>query len=129
MPSKKKASPFPPYLLVILSILAGSLGWEVLVSLLALLGLPLELSTGPVGFDAGVLSVYMEVNPGTFIGLFLGYRAAQTLGSTGTPRKRRSPSGSRAPGSRASGSRGNATAPRATAATGGPGGSEESSGG
>lgn len=76
MPSDSRNIFLSPRLIFALAILAGTLGWEVFVSILALGGLELEISTGPVGIDVGVLSFYMKVNPGTFIGLFAGYRLA-----------------------------------------------------
>lgn len=102
MPSKSGKTFLSPQLIFILAILAGTLGWEVLVSILALGGLELELSTGPVGFDVEVLSFYLEVNPGTFIGLFAGYRLA----------------GSVTRGSRPSGSRSSRASSKKTGKTG-----------
>lgn len=100
MPTKSTNLPLSPLVVFILTILAGTLGWEVLVSILALGGLQLNLSTGPVGFDVKVISFYMEVNPGTFLGLYLGYRFARSVaGSAGRSRK---PGGSRSPRSRKS---------------------------
>ena len=55
-----------------LGILIGTLGWEVLERIVVQLGFELELGIGPIGFDLSVLSVYMKVNPGTFIGLLGG---------------------------------------------------------
>ena len=98
-----------PQLIFFLSILAGTLAWEVLASFLALGGVVLGLSTGPVGFDAGVLSLYIEVNPGTFLGLFFGYRFGRTVAASGR---------SRAGGSRA---RRSSTSRKGNSDTGGAG--------
>jgi hypothetical protein len=100
MPGKTRNALFSPQLIFFLAILAGTLGWEVLVSILALGGLELQLSTGPVGFDVEVLSFYMEVNPGTFVGLFIGYRMARSAAEG-----RRQSSGARSSGGRSSGGR------------------------
>lgn len=105
MPRKTSKAFLSPQLIFVLAILAGTLGWEVMVSLLALGGLELELSTGPVGFDVGVLSIYMEVNPGTFIGLFLGYRMAGSVSTTGRRSSSSRSTGGRSSGSRSSGGR------------------------
>ncbi len=61
------------YLFIILGIITGSLCWEILERLLAAAGLNLNLSTGPVGFDISVLSVYLKVNPGSFLGAAGGW--------------------------------------------------------
>lgn len=60
------------WVVLTLSILAGSLGWEVLERILAQWGLNISLGIGPVGFDLSVLSVYLTINPGTFLGIFGG---------------------------------------------------------
>ena len=83
MATNRTKNVLSPQLLFFMAIIAGTLGWEVLTSLLSLIGLSLDLSTGPVGFDSGVLSVYMEINPGTFLGLFLGYRGARGVAGGG----------------------------------------------
>lgn len=56
-------------LLCVLGMLVGGLAWEVLERVALRLGLELELSVGPVGFDLAVLAVSVTVNPGTFLGL------------------------------------------------------------
>ncbi|MFP4300654.1 MAG: hypothetical protein ACLFPW_13770 [Spirochaetaceae bacterium] len=111
MPSRSTPTLFSPQLIFVLTILAGTLGWEVLVSLLALGGLELPLSTGPVGFDVKVISFYMEVNPGTFLGLFLGYRFARSVsGSKGASRRsgRSKPAGTRGKSSKSGSTGGSA---------------------
>jgi hypothetical protein len=54
-----------------LGFLVGTLGWEVLERIVQQMGFELALGVGPVGFDLSVLSVFIKINPGTFIG-FLG---------------------------------------------------------
>ena len=61
------------YLFIILGIVIGSLCWEILERLIAVTGVNLNLSTGPVGFDISVLSVYLKINPGSFIGAAGGW--------------------------------------------------------
>jgi hypothetical protein len=55
-----------------LGFLIGTLAWEVLERILLQLGVELALGIGPVGFDLSVLSVFIKINPGTFIGLLGG---------------------------------------------------------
>jgi len=55
-------------LLVLLGIFIGTLAWDILERIFAQAGLPFSLETGPIGFDIGVLSVYMKINPGSFLG-------------------------------------------------------------
>jgi hypothetical protein len=55
-----------------LGFLVGTLGWEVLERIVQQLGLDLALGIGPVGFDLSVLSVFIKINPGTFIGVLGG---------------------------------------------------------
>ncbi len=61
------------YLFIILGIVIGSLCWEILERLIASTGINLDLSVGPVGFDISVLSVYLKINPGSFIGAVCGW--------------------------------------------------------
>ncbi|MBW8003542.1 MAG: hypothetical protein FVQ80_16265, partial [Planctomycetes bacterium] len=56
-----------------LGILIGSLGWEVFERILARLGVEISLGIGPVGFDLSVLSLYLVINPGTFLGILGGF--------------------------------------------------------
>jgi hypothetical protein len=59
-------------LLCALGMVAGGLAWAVLERAAGLLGLAIDLSVGPVGFDLGVLAFSITVNPGTFLGLVAG---------------------------------------------------------
>ncbi len=43
--------------------------WEVFEYILARSGVDLNYSIGPVGFDLDVISFYIKVNPGSFLGL------------------------------------------------------------
>ncbi len=55
--------------LLFLCVVAGTLLWELISRILALVGLPIDLSLGPVGFDAAVLRAELEVNPGSLAGI------------------------------------------------------------
>lgn len=59
---------------LLLGLIIGTLAWGIIERLFAYAGLPFSLNAGPIGFDIGVLSVHMSVNPGSLIGLALGYR-------------------------------------------------------
>ena len=61
------------YLFIILGIVIGSLCWEILERILSAAGLNLDLNAGPVGFDISVLSVYLKINPGSFLGAAGGW--------------------------------------------------------
>ncbi len=61
------------YLFIILGIVIGSLCWEILERLISLTGIDMNLSVGPVGFDISVLSVYLKINPGSFLGAAGGW--------------------------------------------------------
>ena len=56
------------YLFIILGIVIGSLSWEILERLISRGGFNIDLSVGPVGFDISVISFYLKINPGSFIG-------------------------------------------------------------
>lgn len=58
--------------LLVLAGIAGTLGWELFMRLLALGGVVIDLSVGPVGFDLEVISLFIMVNPGTFLGAGAG---------------------------------------------------------
>jgi hypothetical protein len=55
-----------------LGSLVGGLSWELFERIAASLGLRLDLSVGPIGFDLHVVAVHFLVNPGTFLGLLGG---------------------------------------------------------
>ena len=59
-------------LVLILGLLIGTLSWEVLERIIALTGRQLDLSIGPVGFDLHVVSVWIRLNPGSFLGTIAG---------------------------------------------------------
>lgn len=66
-------------MLLVLGTLIGSLAWEVLERLLALLGREVALGIGPLEFDLVVISVSLLVNPGTILGLLGGILIFATI--------------------------------------------------
>lgn len=130
MSSRSNPAILSPQLIFLLSIVAGTLAWELLAAFLALGGIDLGLTTGPVGFDAGVISFFIEVNPGTFLGLFLGYRFGRAVAGSGGSKSRRRGSSSRSArakgggGATGSGARGSGKATSGTPAGGNKGSGE-----
>jgi len=59
--------------LLLLSLLIGTLAWDLLERLIALTGFILDLAVGPVGFDIHVLAVSLYLNPGTLLGCLAGW--------------------------------------------------------
>lgn len=59
-------------LLIVLGLVIGTLGWEIIERLVELTGRSFDLSVGPVGFDLHVLAVTMRLNPGSFVGTIGG---------------------------------------------------------
>lgn len=60
------------FAILILSIVIGTLAWEIVERVSSLLGLAFDLSVGPVELDAFVVSVAFRPNPGTVLGIFPG---------------------------------------------------------
>ena len=54
---------------LVLCLIVGTLAWEVLERILRMSGVPLDLTVGPIGFDIGILAVWLEANPGTLLGI------------------------------------------------------------
>jgi len=75
--TKKNVNPL--VYVVILSTLAGSFAWFILEILLFSLGLPFSLSTGRIGFDLDIIAFYLEVNPGTVLGIIAGFFIFKTI--------------------------------------------------
>ncbi len=65
--NKKNSKYF--YILMVWGFIVGGLMWEVFEYILARSGVDLNYSIGPVGFDLDVISFYIKVNPGSFLGL------------------------------------------------------------
>lgn len=69
--TKKNLNPL--IYVVILSTLAGSFAWFILEIIFSALGLPFSLSTGRIGFDLEIIAFYLNVNPGTVLGIAAGF--------------------------------------------------------
>ncbi len=69
--SKKNHQAF--IIIIFLSILAGSFTWFILEIFFKNIGIPFSFSTGKIGFDIEILSLYINVNPGTVLGMIGGY--------------------------------------------------------
>ncbi len=59
--------------LLILGATTGTLLWALCEMLADAAGLPFCLSLGPVGFDLYVVSFFLRINPGTFLGAAAGF--------------------------------------------------------
>ena len=55
--------------LLLICAVVATLAWELLERLLAMGGVALNLSLGPIGFDIQVISIFLQVNPGTILGV------------------------------------------------------------
>lgn len=55
--------------LLLLCIVVGTLTWELVERLLALGGVPVDLSLGPIGFTIDVIELWLRANPGTLLGV------------------------------------------------------------
>ena len=69
--TKKNLNPL--VIVVILCTLGGSFAWFILEIILTSVGLPFSLSTGKIGFDLQIVSFYLNVNPGTVLGITAGF--------------------------------------------------------
>ena len=69
--TNKNLGKFTAFLL--LFCVAGTLAWELLEVLLNLAGIGINLSAGPIGFDIDIISLYMSANPGTLLGIAVGW--------------------------------------------------------
>ncbi|TVR89047.1 MAG: hypothetical protein EA428_11045 [Spirochaetaceae bacterium] len=62
---------------LVLACLVGTLGWDLVERIVQVAELSMSLQAGPVGFDIGVIQLYVRMNPGTLLGIpagFLVYR-------------------------------------------------------
>ena len=69
--TKKNLNPL--IIVVILCTLGGSFAWFILEIIFASLGLPFSLSTGRIGFDLEIIAFYININPGTVLGMASGF--------------------------------------------------------
>ena len=58
---------------LLLCMVMGTLCWELLEVLLGFAGVNFSLTAGPLGFDIGVLSLFIRINPGTPAGFAAGW--------------------------------------------------------
>ncbi len=56
-----------------LCTLGGSLAWFIVEIILNTAGIPFSISTGRIGFDIEILALYLNVNPGTVLGMAGGF--------------------------------------------------------
>lgn len=69
--TKKGISGF--LLLIFLTLFTGTIFWKILELILAsLTGSSVSITTGPLGFDLGVVALYFRLNPGSLIGFIAG---------------------------------------------------------
>lgn len=66
-------------LLIFLGLFIGTLAWFIVERIFTEAGLPFSLETGPIGFDIGVLSMSLEVNPGSLLGAAAGILLFRSL--------------------------------------------------
>jgi len=64
---------------LLLACLVGTLGWDLVERIVHVAGLSLSLQAGPVGFDIGVIQVYVRINPGTLLGIPAGFLVYRNL--------------------------------------------------
>lgn len=69
--TKKNLNPL--ILVVILCTLAGSFAWFILEIIFTYSGLSFSLSTGRIGFDLEIIAFYLNINPGTVLGMAAGF--------------------------------------------------------
>jgi len=62
----------PLFFILLLSLVIGTLAWDIVERIVSEAGYSLSLTTQPIGFDLGVLSFYIRVNPGSFLGVIGG---------------------------------------------------------
>lgn len=63
----------PMILVIVLCTLCGSFAWFILEIIFAKAGLSFSLSTGKIGFDVEIITFYLNINPGTVLGLAAGF--------------------------------------------------------
>jgi hypothetical protein len=69
-PMKLNGKNLPTFMrLFFICIVVATIAWELVERLLALGGVSLDLSLGPIGFDIQVIAFSLQVNPGTLLGI------------------------------------------------------------
>lgn len=56
-----------------LGVCIGTISWFIIEAIVRLFYPAFSLSTGKIGFDLQVLSIYLNLNVGTLYGLLIGY--------------------------------------------------------
>ena len=69
----------PLLLVVVLCTLGGSFAWFILETIFVAVGLPFSLSTGRIGFDLEIIAFYLNVNPGTVLGIAAGFMVFKAI--------------------------------------------------
>jgi len=69
--TKKNVNPL--LLVVILCTLGGSFAWFFMEIIFQSLGFQFSLSTGRIGFDIKIIALYLDINPGTVLGIASGF--------------------------------------------------------
>lgn len=64
---------------LVLACIVGTLGWDLTERIVRVAGLSLSLQAGPVGFDIGVIQLYVRSNPGTLLGIPAGFLVFRNL--------------------------------------------------
>jgi hypothetical protein len=67
---KLTAKNLPVFLrILVLCLIVGTLAWELVERILLLMGIGVDLTVGPVGFDIEVIVFSIMANPGTLLGI------------------------------------------------------------
>lgn len=59
-------------LLLFLGLFTGTLAWSVFERVLGLFDIDFTMQLGPLGFDISIVQFYIQMNPGTLLGLLSG---------------------------------------------------------
>jgi hypothetical protein len=59
-------------ILVALSMIIGTVAWEIVERILSMAGATIDLTVGPLELDAYVISIALRPNPGTLLGIVPG---------------------------------------------------------
>ncbi len=54
--------------MIFIGMIGGTLVWSIVEILFHNVGIPLNLTIGPIGFDLYVISFWLRINPGTLLG-------------------------------------------------------------
>ena len=59
-------------ILVALSMIIGTVAWEIIERILSMAGATIDLTVGPLELDVYVISIALRPNPGTLLGIVPG---------------------------------------------------------